>query len=76
MSKSVVELMEDRGWLSVARAVELSGFSRHTIHRLIREKTVDATRVGSRWFVGRESLAAHFDAEPIRTRILGLEAAS
>ena len=76
MSKSVVELMEEQGWLSVARAVELSGFSRHTIHRLIRDDTVESSRVGSRWFVSRESLANHFDAEPIRSRILGLEVAS
>lgn len=76
MSKSVVELMEEKGWLNVARAVELSGFSRHTIHRLIRDETVEANRVGSRWFVSRESLADHFSAEPIRSRILGLEAVS
>jgi excisionase family DNA binding protein len=71
MEKTVVDLMEEEGWLTVAEATKRSGFSRHTIHRLIREDIVESTRVGDRWFISRAGLADHFDTEPIRSRILG-----
>jgi len=68
--KTTTDIMAENGWLSVSKASEASGFSRYTVHRLIRDGKVEAHRVGNRWYIDRQSLADYVQAPPIRDRVL------
>jgi excisionase family DNA binding protein len=45
-------------WLSPLDVAELLKLDRHTVYRLLRDHELPGTKIGGRWFVSAEALAA------------------
>jgi excisionase family DNA binding protein len=45
-------------WLSPDEVAKLLELNRHTVYRLLRDGELPGSRIGGRWFVSTEALAA------------------
>lgn len=53
---------DGKGYISSRRAAELCGYTQDYVGQLIRNKKIDARRVGRSWFVSEESILAYHSA--------------